>query len=137
MSKRREKDFRVKMGLATGLASFLAVLVAPGLVVGAAVSGYLGYKASEKIAHKKYSSRDVGGAFPSAILILATTATTSVIGGAAGHSLVESFKDNASNQHSSIMQMQDAQIASSPVQSMLDTPITHNGKTVQLTLKTA
>jgi Mn2+/Fe2+ NRAMP family transporter len=137
MSQQKEEYNNSNARLAAGALAVIAFVMAPAIVLGSVVGGYLGSKASTKLAQKKYGPRDIGGVMPGAILIVASTATSAIIGGYAGHELTKSFTSSSTNQQSSIQTQNGSQAALGSVQAMLDTPIDHNGKTVQLTLPAA
>jgi phage tail tape-measure protein len=138
MNKAKKEDLMTMTAqVAVGLSALIAVVIAPALAIGAAVGGYLGSKASTKIAQKKYGPRDIGGVFPGAMVVITGTTSSALLGGYAGHTLLEAFQSSASDQKSAIHVTHNDQIASNPVQAMLDKPIAHNGKTAVLTLATA
>lgn len=67
MSKKSDQD---KLKLLLGFSALTAVVVFPLTTISAAMGGYAGYKVGNKIAQEKYGPRDVGGAFPAALLTL-------------------------------------------------------------------
>ena len=89
MHKNREQDSTLKLRLAVGISAAIALVAAPVIVLGGAIGGYLGSKASTKIAHKKYGPRDIGGVFPGAMVVIAGTASSALVGGYAGHALID------------------------------------------------
>jgi hypothetical protein len=137
MSQQKEEYNNSNARLALGTSAVIAFVMAPVIVLGSVLGGYLGAMVSTKVAKKKYGPRDIGGVMPGAILIVASTATSAIIGGYAGHELTESFTSSSTSQQPSIQTQNGSQATLSPVQAMLDTSIEHNGRTVQLTLPAA
>lgn len=83
---------------ALALAGLAAVIAAPFITLGAAAGGYIGFTKGEKLAQKKYGSRDLGGIFPGAIMTLSIAAAGTTVGGGLGYALSETFNSEQNSQ---------------------------------------